>query len=157
MKIKFALLAFFLITGLSAPTLAHGNHGKHATGWLGTAGSVFNGAEAFKHGAVVYDQLTGPAEERNLSVLTGNSALLAGHLFQIWVHTGHAKVAPKASTVVGVALAVGATSFDLFVDGVTTWEYWGKNLSVAKVMVNLVAPVCTALNLHSLYSLARGT
>jgi hypothetical protein len=154
MKIKSALITFFLAFAFSVSSLAHGNHAKHATGWLGTLGAAFNAAEAFKHGAVIYDQATGPREERSWPVLVGNTVIFAGHLFQAYIQTCEGKPVRKAITIPVLLAASAATSVDLLVDGITTREYWDKTLSVAKVAVNLIAPVCTILNVHSLYSIA---
>lgn len=147
---KLLSLPFLLVLTFSGSLLAHNGHPHSHGGLWGTAGVVFNTVEAGKHAVVVYDQLTGPSDERSYPVLLGNAMIFLAHMFYAHQHVQDKNHARHVMTIPIFLAANAMTILDLFVDGVTTWEYWTKDSFVAFVN-NLVAPVCTGHNLWDLY------
>lgn len=153
---KLLSISFLLVLTFSGSSFAHSGHSHPQGGWWGAAGAAFNAVEAVKHGLVIYDQFTGPSEERNYPVLVSNVAMFLAHM--IWVHH-HVQDEHQQRPAITIPLFLAAnalTLVDMFVDGVTSWEYWAKKSLVASV-VNLFTPVCTAHNVMDLFFNWRAT
>jgi hypothetical protein len=156
MKKAFWLVAV-LSFGLSTGAFAHGHHHELAGRYGNAVGAALNSLEAIKHAIVIYDQLSGSANDRSYITLVGNAAVLAAHVYQFVTQAKEAHSPGSKhhrATVIVFTLANVGLLFDLAVDGVTTHEYWPKDLSVAKVAANLVAPLCIAFNLYSLIEIS---
>jgi|GEM_PF-6276252 len=145
---KLLSVAFILVLTFSGSLFAHGKHNN--AGWWGAAGVVFNTVEAGKHAMVVYDQVTGPSDERSYPVLLGNAAIFLVHMFYAHEHVKEKKGARLTMTIPIFVIGNAMTIADMIVDGVTTWEYWAKDSFVA-LANNLAAPVCTLHNVYDLY------
>jgi hypothetical protein len=151
---KIIGFALALSLAFSATSRAHGTHYGSA---LGVA---FNSVEVVKHGAVIYDQLSGPADQRSHLVLLGNMGVLLAHMFQANTQLEDIQGGnPESGRFAKILLVLAnlGTIADFAVDGVNFVGYLDKDWSVAKIAADVVTPACVAFNLYSSLKRVRST
>lgn len=134
----------------SVPVSAHGNHG-HATGTWRYLGIAFNLVELGKHVWVTKDQVMANEEDRDIPVLVGNVVSMAAHLLnaQAFFKALGKENRDSRFFLPLLVLANGFTVADMFVDGITSREYW-RDLSFKSGLIVSTSLTCLALNLQHL-------